>query len=113
LDIHLNTVIQSDLTVNLAATNGVTISQLQAPSGSTTVSALGKLTGAIQSVNASTSPNSFVLQTGDGRSFTIDVNSSTTYNFPTSVCTTDTFACLATQQIVKVAVSLQTGGTLL
>jgi hypothetical protein len=113
LDIHLDTVIQSDLSINLAATNGVTISQLQAPSGSTTVTPLGKLTGTIQSVNSSTTPNSFTLQTGDGRSFTIDVNSSTTYNYPTAVCSTDTFACLATQQIVKVAVSLQTGGTLL
>jgi hypothetical protein len=114
LDIHLDTVIQSDLSVNLAATNGVTISPLPAPSSGTTVTALGSLTGAIQSVNSTTSPNSFTLQTGDGRTFTIDVNSSTTYsNFPSSACSTETLACLATQQIVKVEVSLQTGGTLL
>ena len=50
---------------------------------------------------------------GDGRTFTIDVDSSTTYDYPSSVCSTDNFSCLATQQVVKVEVSLQTDGTLL
>src|SRR5208282_4927089 len=84
------------------------------------VSTLGKLTGTIQSVNSVTCAitncvptDDFTLQTGDGRTFTIDVNSSTTYNYPSSVCSTDNFACLAAQQIVKVEVSLQAGGTLL
>lgn len=118
LDIHLDTVIQADSsglpTLNLAATNGVSISQLPAPSSGTTVTALGSLTGAVQGVNSSTTPNSFTLQTGDGRTFTVDANSSTTYsNFPTSACTTEAFSCLATGQIVKAEVSLQTGGTLL
>jgi hypothetical protein len=113
LDVHLDTVIQSNLTVNLGATNGVTISQLPPPPSGTTVTALGNLTGAIQSVNSTASPNDFTLQTGDGRTFTIDVNSSTTYSYPSTVCSTSNFACLATGQIVKVEVSLQAGGTLL
>lgn len=113
LDIHLDTVIQSDLSVNLAATNGVTLSQLPTPP-SGPISALGHLLGTIQSVNSTASPNNFTLQTGDGRTFTIDVSSSTTYNnFPTSACSTGAFSCLAAQQVVKVEVSLQTDGTLL
>lgn len=57
------------------------------------------------------------MQTRDGRTFTIDVNGSTTYeNFPASgVCMTPNgFSCLASGQIVKVQVaSVQADGTLL
>jgi hypothetical protein len=113
-DIHLDTVIQSDLSVNLGATNGVTISELPTPPSGAPVSALGHMIGTIQSVSSTASPNEFILQTGDGWNFTIDVGSNTTYgNFPSSACSTETFSCLAPQQIVKVEVSLQTGGTLL
>ena len=120
LDIHLNTVIQPDLSVNLGATNGVTISQL--PHTSVGGAHLRPRQfdrddpkrhrcGVRDSTCASS--DYFTLQTGDGRTFTIDVNSSTTYNYPSTVCSTDNFACLATGQIVNVALSLQTDGTLL
>ena len=117
IDIHLDTVIQSDLSVNLGATNGVTISQLPTPPTGKPFPHLGHLWGTIQSINNSTSPNGFTLQTGFGKTFNIDVNDSTTYsNFPASAaCTTsaETFSCLATQQVVKVEVSEQSDGTLL
>ena len=95
--------------MNLGVTNGVTISQLPTPPSGAPVPRLGHLTGTIQSLIAS----GFTLQTRDGRTFTIDVNSSTTYNYPSSVCSADNSTCLATQQVVKVEVSLQAGGTLL
>jgi hypothetical protein len=117
LDIHLNTVIQSDLSVNFGVTNGVTISQPPTPPSGTPIPHLGHLVGTIQSINSSTTPNSLTLQSGFGKTFTIDVGGSTTYeNFPaSSACTTsaETFACLAAQQVVKVDVSEQTDGTLL
>jgi hypothetical protein len=122
LDIHLDKVIQPDLTVNLAATNGVTISQMPAPPAGEPNWALGRLIGTIQSVNSVTcalSPScpssfdDFTLQTGDGRTFTIRVNSSTTYSYPSPVCSTDSFACLATGQVVKVEVSLSADGNLI
>jgi len=109
LDIHLDTVIQPDLSVNLAATDGVTISQLPTPPAGAPISALGHLIGTIQSVGS----GSFMIETGDGRTFTIDTNSSTTYSYPSSVCSADNSTCLAMNQIVKVEVSLQPGGTLL
>jgi hypothetical protein len=110
LDIHLNTVIQSDLSVNLGIANGVTLSQVSPPSSGPPNPPLGKLEGTIQSVGS----NQFTLQAPDGRTATILVNSSTTYiGFPSSACSTETFSCLAAGQTVKVTVSLQSGGTLL
>ena len=110
LDIHLDTVIQSDLSVNLGATNGVTISQVSPRSPGAPIPGLGKLMGTVQTVGNS----QFTLQSWDGRTFTIDVNSSTTYNsFPTSATCSADFACLATGQVVNVTVTLQSGGTLL
>jgi hypothetical protein len=107
LDIHLDTVIQNDLTLDLSVPNGVTVSVMSPPSPR-----LGKLRGTIQTVNTS----SFTVQTWEGRTFTIDVNGSTTYeNFPinTTTCTTEGFGCLAAGQYVKVTVTLQSDGSLL
>lgn len=101
LDFHLNDVIQPDLSVNLGVANGVTIKPLPSapPSG---FPPFGFVRGTVQSVGQ----NQFTLQTLDGRTFTIDVNGNTTYeNFPTSVCATSGFSCVATQEIVKVQVA--------
>jgi hypothetical protein len=112
LDFHLNQVIQSDLSVNLGVTNGVTVEPLPSapPSGPRP---FGFLFGTVQNVDAS--QNQFTLETGWGRTFAIDVNSSTTYdNFPSSVCATSSFSCVVSGQIVKVQVaSVQADGTLL
>jgi hypothetical protein len=112
LDFHLNKVIQSDLSVNLAVANGVTIKELP-PTPAFGPPQFGVLFGTVQSVNAS--QNQFTVQTRWGGMFTIDVNSSTSYeNFPNSVCPTSAFSCLAPGQIVKVQVaSVQADGTLL
>jgi hypothetical protein len=110
LDIHLDTVIQSDLSVNLAATSGVTLSQMTPPQPGGPIPALGMLTGTVQTPGT----NQFTLQTLDGRTLTIEVNSSTTYSgFPSSACSAQGFSCLATGQTVNVTVSLQSDGSLL
>ena len=109
IDFHLNTVIQSDLSVNLSVTNGVTVSALPpAP----TPPQMGSITGTVGTVTASS--NQFTLQTPWGRSFTIDTTSSTAFNdFPSSACTTASIACLAQGQIVQVQIaSVGTNGTL-
>jgi Domain of unknown function (DUF4382)/Domain of unknown function (DUF5666) len=112
LDFHLDNVIQSDLSVNLGVANGVTVSQLPPlpPPGHPQ---FGFLFGTIQSVSAS--QNQFTLQTRWGRTFTVDVNSSTTYqNFPSTACATGALSCLATGDIVQVQVSgVPSDGTLL
>ncbi|MGC2172760.1 MAG: DUF4382 domain-containing protein [Candidatus Sulfotelmatobacter sp.] len=112
IDFHLNNVIQSDLSVNLGVTNGVTVKQLP-PLPPVGPPQFGFLSGTVQSVNSS--QNQFTLQTLFGRTFTVDVNSSTTYgNFPSSICATGAFSCLASGQVVTVQVaSVQMDGTLL
>jgi hypothetical protein len=109
LDIHLDTIIQQNLSVDLSATDGVTVSQLPTPPQGAPFTHLGHLIGTIQSLTT----NGFTLMTGDGRTFNIGTDSSTVYNYPSSVCTTDNFACLAAQQIVRVKLSLMMSGTLL
>ena len=111
LDFHLNQVIQSDLSVNLAVSNGVTVNELPSapPFG---FPRFGFLAGTVETVNSN--PTQFTLQTRDGRTFTIDVNSSTSYqNFPTSICTMSAFSCLASGQMVQVQVAnVQMDGSL-
>jgi len=109
LDIHLDTVIQTDLSVNLGVTNGVTISQFPAAPAGQPIPGLGHVMGTVQSLTT----DGFTLQTLDGRTFSIDVDSSTSYSYPDSVCPANDFSCVATQQIVKAEVSLQPDGTLL
>ncbi len=106
---HLNTVIQSDLSVNLSVANGVTASELPPVP---TPQQFGSLTGTVETVSANS--NQFTLQTAWGRTFTIDTTSSTTFsNFPTSACSTQGLSCLAQGQVVQTQIAgLGTNGTL-
>ncbi len=112
LDFHLNDVIQSDLSVNLGVTNGVTLNELPStpPIGPPQ---FGFLFGTVQNVNAN--QNQFTMQTRWGWTLTVDVNSSTTYqNFPSSACSAGSLSCLATGDVVQVQVaSVQSENTLL
>ena len=112
IDFHLNTIIQSDLSVNLGATNGVSVSELP-PATSPQPPQFGFLAGTVGTVN--TGSNTFTLQTPWGKTFTVDVNSSTAYNdFPASACASAGFGCLATGQSVQVQVSsVEADGSLL
>ncbi len=109
VDFHLNTVIQSDLSVNLGVSNGITLAELPQASSQPQY---GSLSGTVESVNAS--QTQFTVQTPWGRTFTIATTSSTAYdNFPTSACATAGIACLADGQDVQLQItSVATGGVL-
>ena len=101
IDFHLNTVIQPDLSVDLSATNGVSVSTLppvpEHPH-------FGFLTGTVESVNATN--NQFMLQTNWGRTFTIDTTSGTIFSsFPSGACKTPGIGCLTQGQVVQVQIS--------
>ena len=123
IDFRLNTIIQSDLSVNLGATDGITLAQLP-PAAPSQPPAFGSITGTVATVDAS--QNQFTVQTPRGRTFTIDSNSSTTYNdFPPGPCATGVcnaigsctianISCLAEGQIVQIQVaSVESDGDLL
>ena len=112
VDFHLNTIIQSDLSVNLDAANGVSISQLKPPSAPTGPPPFGAIVGSVTAVNSSLSQ--FTLQTPDGRSFTIATSNSTTYNdFPASACSASGFACIAKGEIVQLQIASVESGPIL
>ncbi len=108
VDFHLNTVIQSDLSVNLGVANGISIAEL--PSAPMHPQ-FGSVTGEVESI--STSNNQFTMLTAWGRTFTVDASSATFDDFPTSACATAGFACLADGQVVQVQVTgIESGGIL-
>lgn len=103
IDFHLNTIIQSDLSVNLGAANGVSVSELP-PLTSEQPPLFGFLPGTVETVNISS--NTFTLQAPWGKTLTVDLSSGTAYDdFPASACASAGVACLATGQSVQVQVS--------
>jgi len=100
IDFHLNTVIQSDLSVNLAAANGVTVSELPpAP----TPAQFGFVTGTVTVAVPSNGEIELALPWGG---LYVDATSSTTFNnFPSSACTTPSIQCVQQGQIVQVQIS--------
>ncbi len=110
IDFHLNRVIQSDLSVDLGVSDGVTISEL--PPATAVPPRFGLLTGTVESVDGAS--KSFTLHTAWGWTFTIDTTSSTTYNnFPCTSQTVPNMACLAPGEIVQVQiVGVASGGAL-
>jgi hypothetical protein len=113
VDFHLNTIIQSDLSVNLDAANGISVSQFPPASATAAPPPFGVVVGSVTAV--STSMSQFTVKTPDGRSFTVATGSTTTYNdFPSSACATAGFSCIAQGQIVRAQISgVESGPVLL
>ncbi len=111
IDYHLNTIIQPDLSVNLGAANGVTISQLP-PLAPSQPPQFGFLTGTVESVSAS--QNQFTVQTAWGRTFTIDTNSSTELVDWPPCASPGALSCLSAGTFVRVQIaSVESNGDLL
>jgi hypothetical protein len=104
LDFHLNTILQSDFSLNLGATNGITVSQI--PSISSASPQLGSITGSLPSVHpALAGQSTFQFISQDNRTYTIDTSSATTFNnFPVSGCSTGSLSCLAEAQNIRIQV---------
>jgi len=98
--------------VNLAATNVLTATVLQAPSSTTDLSSgqlahIDDLYGIVSNVSASA--QSFTLQTAYRGAVYITANSSTTYD---PVCSTQSFSCVTSGALAAVDAILKADGTL-
>jgi hypothetical protein len=101
IDFHLNTVIQPDLSVNLSATNGLSVSELPA---APTPAQFGFITGTV--IEAVPSNGEIELALPWGGSLYVEATSSTAFNnFPSTACATPSIQCVAQGQIVQVQIS--------
>jgi hypothetical protein len=98
--------------VNLAASNVLTATVLQAPSSTTDLSSgqlahIDDLYGVVSNVSASA--QSFTLQTAYRGAVSITANSSTTYD---PVCSAQSFSCVTSGALAAVGAIVNTDGTL-
>lgn len=105
IDFHLNNILQSDFSLDLGATNGVTVSQIPSTTTSTSPQ-LGYITGSLPSVHSLVVGQSFFqFISQDNRTYTINTGSDTTFNnFPASGCPTGSLSCLAEAQNIRIQV---------
>lgn len=105
-DVNLNNVIQSDLSLDFSQSGGVTITQ---PSGST-VSTIDTfyLAGQVQSIDQSS--NQFSLMASTGQTFNITTTANTVFEFGSEGCMANSFTCIAQNQVLDVAVAMQSDG---
>jgi hypothetical protein len=106
LDFRLNTILQSDFSLNLGAVNGITVSQIPSTTASSASPQLGSITGSLPSVNpAVVGQSTFQFISQDNRTYTINTSSATTFNnFPVSGCSTGSLSCLAEAQNIRIQV---------
>ena len=105
IDFHLNTILQSDFSLNLGAANGVTVSQIPSTTSSASPQ-LGYITGSLPSVHSLVvGQSTFQFISQDNRTYTINTSSATTFNnFPAGTCPTGSLSCLTAAQNIRIQV---------
>jgi len=109
LDFNLNQSIQSDLSINPT----VTFTQLtvSADNGESEMEQIDDLMGQVTAVSSAN--NQFTLQTGNGQTLTINVNSNTQFENLDSAGLANSFASVQAGQTLEVNAALQSDGSLL
>ncbi len=108
LDLSIPDLLQSDLSVSLANGTSVNLSLLSGKSTTAQQAGIADVFGTITAVSGS----QVNVTTALGDLLVLSTGSSTTYNYPTSVCSTETFACLAVGQVVSTDLSMLGSGAL-
>lgn len=111
VDVNLNDIIQSNLSVSFSAANAIVVSQLPALQGTGQLEEIEDLDGIVANKDATNSQ--FTLQTTAGN-FTVKVDATTEFeDFDEAGCSTANFACVQNGQFVEVDLRLIAGGVLL
>lgn len=107
IDFHLNTILQSDFSLNLGVANGVTVSQIPSTTSSSSSPQLGYITGSLPSVHSAVvGQSTFQFISRDNRTYTINTSSATTFNnFPAGACPTGSLSCLTAAQNIRIQVA--------
>jgi hypothetical protein len=109
LDLSIPDLLQSDLSLTFASGQSVNLSLLSTLASLTDQqSQMDAVLATVQSVNGQQA----TIQTALGNSLTIGLNSTTSYNYPSTVCPAASSSCLATGQIVDLHLSLLGDGSL-
>ncbi|MGA9672019.1 MAG: hypothetical protein WBQ94_22600, partial [Terracidiphilus sp.] len=109
LDLSIPDLLQSDLSLSLANGTSVNLSVLPQPASSSSEQPkIDDVFGTITGVNG----NQIGLTTAFGDSLVLTSESSTTYNYPVSVCSTAGASCLSVGQVVTTDLSLLGDGGL-
>jgi hypothetical protein len=109
LDLSIPDLLQSDLSLTFASGQSVNLSLLSTLASLTDLqSQMDAVLATVQSVNGQQA----TIQTALGNSLTIGLNSTTSYNYPSTVCPAASSSCLATGQIVDLNLSLLGDGSL-
>lgn len=109
LDLSITDLLQSDLSLTFASGQSVNLSLLS------TLASLTDQQSEIDAVFAtvqSVSGQQATIQTALGDSLTVDLSSTTSYNYPSAVCSAASSSCLTTGQIVDLNLSLLGDGSL-
>jgi hypothetical protein len=109
LDLSITNLLQSDLSLTFASGQSVNLSLLS------TLASLTGQQGQIDAVLAtvkSVSGTQATIQTALGDSLTVALNATTTYSYPSAVCSAASSSCLTAGQIVDLDLSLLGNGSL-
>jgi hypothetical protein len=102
----LSNIIQSDLSLNLAASNGIIATPLPSAQLTSPLVEIDDVVGQVTSVGT----NQFTLLPIGGLTLTSGVSSSTVFGFPSSTCAANNFSCVAVNQILEVNLDLLGNG---
>ena len=102
LEFNANNVLQSNLSVDITASNGLTLTSFSNVATGSQLLTLDAVPGVITSLGS----NQFTMTTLNGLSVTATTNNSTTYTYPSATCSKENFSCLATGQLVSVDLSV-------
>jgi len=109
LDLSISDLLQSDFSLTFASGQSVNLSLLSTLASLTDQqSEIDAVLGTVQSVSGQQA----TIQTALGNSLTIGLNSTTSYSYPSAVCSAASSSCLTTGQIVDLDLSLLGDGSL-
>ena len=109
LDLSISNLLQSDLSLTFANGQSVNLSLLSTLASLTSQqSQIDAVLATVQSVNG----QQVTIQTALGNSLNINLNSTTSYSYPSAVCSAASSSCLTAGQIVDLNLSLLGNGSL-